>query len=391
MEVVRALKKNAIFHLLYLASFFISFHLFLLTYINSSFLTTFVDKTYVGIIYVVGALLAIGALFFIVNVLRTIGNYKTLLALTLIEMGLVLSLAIFTKAFIIIPIFILYLTIYPLILFGLDIFLESFSKTESTTGNVRGIFLTMQSIALVLSPLVIGLIVGNDNFWKVYVLSAAFIIPFIYVIIRRFRNFADPAYNSFHIRKTLSEVFHNRNLYGIFMSQFIMRLFFAWMVIYTPIYLHEQIGFEWSAIGIIFTIMLLPYLLVEWPAGKIADSRFGEKEMLTLGFIIAAFATVFISIVTEANLILWAIILLFTRLGTSLIEIMTESYFFKHVDGNDADIISLFRMIRPLGYVIGPILATLLLLVIDLRFIFVVLSVILLYGIRYSLSIKDTR
>lgn len=391
MEIVRAFKRNAAFHFLYLASFLIAFHLYLLVYINSSFLTTFVDKTYVGIIYVAGALLAMGALFFMVNVLRTIGNYKTLLVLIIVEMGLVLSLSVFTKALVVIPIFILYLMIYPLILFGLDIFLESFSKTESATGNIRGIFLTMQSIALVLSPLIIGLIVGNNNFWKAYILSAAFMVPFAYVIIKRFRNFKDPPYKRFRIKKTLGEVLRNKNLYGIFMSQFIMRLFFAWMVIYTPIYLHEQIGFEWSAIGIIFTIMLLPYLLVEWPAGKLADSRFGETEMLTLGFIIAAFATVFISIVTEANLILWTIILLFTRLGISLVEIMTESYFFKHVDGNDADTISLFRMIRPLGYVIGPILATLLLLLIDLRFIFIVLSVILLYGIRYSLSIEDTR
>jgi len=391
MEVVRTLRKNATFNFLYVAHLLISFHLFVILYINSSFLASFVGEQYVGLLYVGGALLAIATLFAAANLLHFIGNFRALIALSLFEMGLMFSLALFPNPAVVVPVFILHVATFPLILFGLDILLESYSKTERSTGNVRGIFLSMQSIALILSPLIVGLIVGDDNFWKVYILSAVFIVPFIYIILRGFKHFSDPPYDRFKIRDTLAEVLRNRNLYGIFMAQFIMRFFFSWMVIYAPIYLHEYIGFAWEEIGVMFTIMLLPYLIIEYPAGRAADSRFGEKEMLILGFVIAAISTAAISLSVVQSFVLWTIILLFTRIGASLMEIATESYFFKHVDGDDANTISAFRMTRPFAYVMGPITATLFLSIIDFRFIFIILALILLYGIRYSLIIKDTR
>ena len=69
---------------------------------------------------------------------------------------------------------------------------------------------------------------------------------------------------------------------------------------------------------------------------------------------------------------------------------MTESYFFKHVDGNDADTISLFRMIRPLGYVIGPILATVLIALLvaldsPTRALFVVLAITLIQQVENNI------
>ena len=63
------------------------------------------------------------------------------------------------------------------------------------------------------------------------------------------------------------------------------------MVIYTPIYLHEHIGLPWSDIGIIFTIMLLPFVLFEFPAGKLADGKWGEKEPPIIGIILIAVST----------------------------------------------------------------------------------------------------
>ena len=391
MEIVHTPRQRIAPRSLYLANLFLSFHIFLIVYINSSFISTFINEKYIGAIYVIGSLIGIGAFFLIVKALRTIGNYKTLLILAFLVMGLILSLAIFEKALIILSIFVIYLATFPLIQYGLDIFLESASKKESTTGNVRGIFLTMQNTALILSPFIAGFVIGGDNFWKVYILSAAFMIPFLYIALRHFKNFADPSYDSFQIKKTFNEVLRNRNIYSIFMSQFILRLFFAWMVIYTPLYLHNHIGFSWPTIGVILTITLLPFLLVELPAGKFADTRLGEKEMLSLGFIIMGLATISMSIFTEANVVFWIVILLLTRLGAGLVEIMSESYFFKHVAGDDADIISLFRMARPFAYITAALIATLALLLTDFRFIFIIFGLILLWGLRYSLSIEDTR
>ena len=118
--------------------------------------------------------------------------------------------------------------------------------------------------------------------------------------------------------------------------------------------------------------MLLPFIIFEIPVGKIADIHFGEKELLSAGFIITAIFTIIISFISIKSFILWAIILFATRVGASLIEITTESYFFKHVKGDDADIISFFRINSPLAYIAGPIAAIISLQFLPFQYIFLV-------------------
>jgi len=82
MKTAQTLRRSAAFNFLYIAHLLISFHLFLIIYINSSFLASFVGEKYVGLLYVIGALLGIGALFVSANILRVIGNYRALVALS---------------------------------------------------------------------------------------------------------------------------------------------------------------------------------------------------------------------------------------------------------------------------------------------------------------------
>ena len=54
---------------------------------------------------------------------------------------------------------------------------------------------------------------------------------------------------------------------------------------------------------------------------------------------------------------IWATVLFITRIGASLVEISSESYFFKHVKEEDTGLISLFRMARPLSFILAPLVA----------------------------------
>lgn len=182
----------------------------------------------------------------------------------------------------------------------------------------------------------------------------------------------------------------HHSTYKILASNFLLQFFYAWMVIYTPIYLHTYIGFDWQAIGIIFTIMLFPFAILEAPLGQLADERFGEKEMLTAGFIITAITTALLAFIPNADFWLWAAGLLATRIGASAIEIMNETYFFKKNGENHPDILSLFRMTRPMAYIIAPLIATFLLQFLSYQYLFIVLGGIMLLGLRYSLTLRDT-
>ena len=115
------------------------------------------------------------------------------------------------------------------------------------------------------------------------------------------------------------------------------------MTIYTPMYLHKHLGFAWKELGIMFSIMLVPFLLLEAPLGRIADKVLGEKEFLVTGFAIIAIATAVISFMTVSVFFLFALILFTTRVGAAMVEIMTETYFFKKIRAEDAQIIGLMR------------------------------------------------
>jgi MFS family permease len=165
------------------------------------------------------------------------------------------------------------------------------------------------------------------------------------------------------------------------------------MTIYTPIYLHTNLGLPWSSIGIIFSIMLLPFVFVQFPAGKLADAILGEKEILSVGFIIMALATTTIFFIDSKSILVWALILLGTRVGAALVEIMCDVYFFKKVDNKNANLISFFRMSRPFAYIISPLVVAIILSVfgLDLKSLFLILGFLMFFGLRYSLAIVDTK
>ncbi|MEK7120873.1 MAG: MFS transporter, partial [Patescibacteria group bacterium] len=277
-----------------------------------------------------------------------------------------------------------------ILLFNLDVLLEK-NTNERQTGKIRGIFLTITNIAVVISPFISGSIIENGDYKNVYLLSSIILIPILFLLFYKFRKYNKIDYIRHPIGASISKILRRPDLVRIFSSNLLLRTFYAFMVIYSPIYLHETMGFSWEEIGIVFTIMLLPFILFELPLGKLADTRFGEKEMLSIGFIITGLSTASIFFMQSQSLLLWVILLFITRTGASIIEIMTETYFFKKVSPDDSDIISTYRMVDPVGYIIGPIIGTLILSITnDTRFIFLVLGMLLILGLRFSMSLRDT-
>jgi len=163
------------------------------------------------------------------------------------------------------------------------------------------------------------------------------------------------------------------------------------MVIYTPLYLHSHLGISWQSIGLIFTIMLLPFVIFERPAGLIADRRIGEQEMLIVGFAIMALATAAIGAYGGSSLAAWTALLFLSRIGASIVEVMSDTYFFKKVAADRVNVISLFRTTRPLAMATAPAAATIILSTATIETIFFVLAGLLMLGVAASAALKDTK
>ena len=125
--------------------------------------------------------------------------------------------------------------------------------------------------------------------------------------------------------------------------------------------------------------------------GKLSD-KIGEKKMLIWGFLIGIIFILFIPLVIKTNLWLWAIILFGTRVGAAIIEVMSESYFFKIISEENANAINFFRNNYPLAYIVAPLLAIpVLLLIPSFQYLFYVLGAIMLIGLLITLRLKDTK
>lgn len=376
--------------IIFLAGFLFSIPLALTSYINSSFLESYIGEYYVGIIYVIASIIAIAGLLEMPKILTRFGNRFAILGFTLLSFLSLLMLAFGQNGFVIILGVILYFISTDFIIASLDIFIEDFSK-NSGIGKFRGLYLMIINFAWILAQMISGSIIARSSFHGIYLFSAGFMVLISIIFILFLRDFKDPKYIKVPILKTMKTFFRNKSVSKIYFINLILKFFFAWMVIYTPIYLYEYLGFDWKQIGLIFTIMLIPFVLVDFPLGRLSD-KIGEKKILITGFLITIFFTLIIPFISLPVVWIWAIVLFGTRLGAATVEVMTESYFFKEIRERNVDEISFFRNTYPLSFIIAPLIAIpTLLFVPSFKYIFFVLSAILLVGLFISLRLKDIK
>ncbi|XKT75151.1 MAG: MFS transporter [Patescibacteria group bacterium UBA2103] len=376
-----------------ITNFFGALHYFLTVYITAPYLAQFVSEAMVGLIFSAGALLSLAGFLLIPKLLKLTTLKRLAQIISLVQLGVLVGLAV-QPPLPLILIFVAMLTALPaLIGYAFDIFLEQATKDEGSTGNIRGLFITVGNVALVISPLAIGYILGDTNLYeRIFALAAATLVPFTLLLATLIKNPKPKDVGALSLRSTLKCLMHSKDVMLGAAAHFTMLLFFSWVSIYIPLYLHTELGIAWESLGWVFSIMLLPYVFLEYPIGVIADRWFGERELMMLGFGVMGITMAAISFITSPLVSLFLIVVLVgTRVGGAITEITTETYFFKHVDGNDINSISLFRTLRPLGALIGPLIGSLGLLFVPLQSLFMILGGICLIGIPIAFFLRDTR
>ncbi len=381
---------------LYAALIPLSFHFALVLYIHSSFLESHMSTDAVSILYTVSALLAVGSFLLMPRLLRTIGNIRTITYLTVIEITALILLPFTQIPFTIAILFILHQIAAQLLFFSLDIFMESLTgNCEKDTGGRRGIFLTIMSLTIAFSALLSGYLMGDNEpqYALVYATSALILIPFLVIVRRSFSSWKDATYPDTRLVSGFRRFLRERDIRNVLLSHFLLQLFFSWMVIYMPLYLSSVLGLPWSEVGRILFVGLMAYVLLEYIIGVIADTKLGEKEMMAFGFLILVVATAWFTFLNTSSIPLIMLAMFLTRVGASLVETTTESYFFKHTNGEDGALISFFRITRPLSMVVGAMLGSLTLVLVNhhMHLLFAVLGLLMIPGFFFTMQLKDTR
>jgi MFS family permease len=338
---------------------------------------------------VIGSIINCISLLNATKILNAIGSYTYMLIAITLELISTIVLSFSHDPLWVGLWFIIHMASISLILYNLDVLVEGASSDESLTGSIRASYLTVTNTLLVIAPSLMAYILLGRTYVAVYTVSALCLIP-IYFLILRLRKVKTKPLPHIHVRETIATYTENPDLYNVFACQFLLQFFYACMGIYMPLYLNKIIGFSFSEIGIIFTIMLLPFILFELPVGRMEDTGYTEKEFLITGFIIIGISTLCISFITAHNMLFWAIILFITRTGASFVEISSDSYFFKRVDGESAGVIGMYRMALPLAFIVAPIMIGIYLQFAPFQYVFILLGSSIIIGSKYAIALKNT-
>lgn len=386
------LNVNPSLIILYAAGFILSVATHITSYINSSFIETFVGVQHTGFFFIAANIFTFIAMMFFTKMIIRLGNFTAtkivLITAILSSLGLISGIS----SWFLLPFFVTMWAAFNLLWVNLDIFLESFTSNKST-GKTRAVFFTFINIGIIFSPFISTRLVLNEVYYNyVYLISACILLIFYFLLgfVKRRVN-KKILFEKKSSQETMRDFWKDKTLRGIYGVSFFLNLFFAIAVVYIPLYLHNSLGFSWSVIGLMFSFMLLPFVLIEIPAGIIADKYLGEKELLFTGFAILTLALFLFGILGSKGVTFWALLLFFSRTGSALIESMRESRFFKLVDAENVSYINFLRTSYPLGYLVGTTLGVVLLQWFQIPTLFIFVSALFLFSFYFVSIIQDSK
>jgi len=355
----------------------------------SSYFSLATGTENVGIFYTIAYVLVFFLFLNLHKFIKISGKANLLHFAILFKIIIITSLVLVEPSWFAVPLVILYILATSTQAVSMDIILESFSA-DKVSGRIRGLFLTLFNLGFLFGPMLSALLLEKFNFYGIFcflLIYNSLIFVFALLTIRKVN---DNFHRTLKIIGIIRKVFHKKNIMRIYYIAFVLDFFYALMVIYTPLHL-RAIGFEWSQIGLIFTIMLLPFVLFQYPAGIYADKESGEKELLIFSIILMGLATLSIYFISSLNIVLWVSVLFITRIGAALIEILRDSYFYKKIDVYDVDVIDFFRTSKPVAYILATGISSIIILFMPLKAAFILVTIIVLSALFPALKLRDNK
>lgn len=378
-----------------LGNFFSSIHFYLIVYVVAPYLATFIPDDQTGLVVAGGAVGTLIAFPLMPKLARTYGAKRaSVVAAAVVGTGLFVLANQPPFWFAALALALVCAT-SPIIQYFLDLLLEATNAGVNETGRVRTAYITAGNIALIIAPLVIGWLLGDGNaYWRIFLLAGVTLAPFIALFL--IEPLPEERDVSTHpkIIDTCKCMIQDLDLRAASFANLVLQLFYHLAPLYIPLYLHSVLGIPWSELGWMFMVMLLPFVLLEYPAGYIADRWLGDKELLITGFVIIGLAFGALAFVTtQTPLYILVTILVVSRVGAALVEAMVEGHFFRRVSATDTNTVSVYRMARPLSALIAPVAASVLLFLTESYAVFFITSgfVIVALGVLSARQVQDVR
>ena len=434
-------------------TFFYGLQLALLVYVLSDYLGQYMSAKYISLVYISSAIFSLYILNVYNKSLKHYHNYRTTSTLILLQIFSLAMMSFVTNPFVISFYTLIYLSIVTLLATSLNLYIDEWAEHEDM-GVVRGVNMVITALSLIfglfLSKIILsvkynftGLIVSHINHqYGMLIIVNIFILVIMQILVKHYySHISEPKYAGGHMWKVIWQLYRNKDLYGVFIANLALQFYVTIMIAYFVTYLIKFNFVNISEyVGYIMPLALLPFVLLPYKVGQLADKKYGEKEFMIAGLVIMSISMLLVPILSHYNseivytnlnnlnvnisnfnnnishgiitngnqidvnningniysmiLLSWGILLIIGRTGSSLLETASTTYFFKKVSKNDNDTISLFSNLGALGTLIASLFA-IISYYIDIYFninysLFILSSAFLLLCIRYVMRVRDT-
>ena len=346
----------------------------LLTYITSTYFKENLGTENISWTYLVANIVLLIILLNIHHFVRIIGRTTLFHLLNICKISIFAALILTNNAFSN-TFFLMSFIIFDVLAWAiLNMILESCS-VDKESGKIYGFNFTLFNLGFLIAPIISTQLLNKFGFNGVFSLAITTTTLIFLIAFFKIKQTNHRYTQKINFKTLFKKLSLRKDICNIFYVSVSLNFFYALMVIYTPLYLLSK-GLDWSQLGVIFTIMLIPFVLIQYPAGILADKKFGEKEILFISFIVMGIATIIFYLTDSVEVTTLAVILLFSRIGASLVEILQTSYFYKRIDGNDIEMISFFQTAKPIAYIFAPAISSILLIFFEMNSIFVLSAII---------------
>ncbi len=375
---------------LFIIGFFFSFCIALAAYLNASYLKNFLSVEKVGYVYSITACATIAVLYFFEYLGGRFGVQKTLVASLIIASIASFGLSQILHTTSIVIAFILMQISLVITKFSTDILLETHKNQGTGEGSLRGAYLSITNVAWIIAAGIGGFIATANPRYIYSINSIIYMglgITTLFVISQTKKDIFTQTSIFEKIRYVMTEIQTRK----IIVSEFVLQTFYTIMVIFTPLYLHNQMHFSFTQIGIIFAIMLIPFVVLQYPLGKIADSKIGEKELIIASYIIIAVSVFLFASIKQHTIYSAAILLLCTRIGACTLEVMNDAFFFSTTHEYKKTI-PVFKGMAPVSLLVFGTIGSIVLRFYSYQTLFIGLALFVLFvGLTNIYDLKDTK
>ena len=370
-------------------SFLMGFAQAVMIYVMSSYFKQISGTENVGSFYLVSYAITLIIFFNLHKLVKRFGKAEVFHYSIMLKIISLAFLIIFPSSYSALVFLVLYIISGNIEWVSLDVLLESYSS-DRMSGRIRGKFLTIMNLGYLLGPFLSTRILDKFNFQGVFLFLFFVNIIVLYFSLAKIKKVNFQFDGEITVRDIISKVIKRKNILRIYYISFILEFFYALTVIYIPIYMLD-LGMSWDQIGIALTVMLLPFVFVQYPMGILADKRFGEKEFIIGSLFFMVMSTAAIYFINSPSLLVWSLVLLATRCGAALLEVLRDSYFYKRIDGRDVDVINFFRTAQPFAFVVATICTSFILLFFSLKIIFLFIAVVVFTALIPAVFLVDNK